>query len=1458
MKIFSKGSSRKTGPNQPAPHSKQGTRDTTRDTGAPAHNSPRRKKGIALVTVMAILAALTILVVAILSLAGNELDSSKTYADNVKVRRLSDIVTSVVIGQIRQATRPDSDTNLFGAANATAWASQPGMIRVFNTSGFAQAYKLYSSSQMVIDEEDQLRPDSIAAKYQGWQSDPSRFVDINRPEIIYDVEGKEVNRHFPILDPRSRGRDQTEGFDYGNFPGVDDEKRLPMPVEWMYVLEDGSVGTLNRDHKFVGTAQPSTENPIVSRIAFWVDDESCKINVNTASEGVAWYVPRSDNDTEREYAVNQPVTNEVQRYPGHPAMTCLSSVFFPNHYPDPSGAGQKRLESRHLEALYELAPKVVFGGTEGGTKKGTQPITFDRDRLYSTVDDVIFNINREENQLMNLLREGSSESPLEKIERARHFLTVHSRAPETNIHGYPRISMWPLHESSGNIGTTRTVFDETIAFCTTLRGRDKFFFQRSSQNSRHYEFYGRAGRANVNLYQYLISQVQKPVPGYGASLARKYGGDKKFEKKPNPKDAYLSKDEYVKDYFAIGVWMFDYMRGTNIHDGNLKEPYANLEENSSFGQYSGINLIGRNLQSSGGSGDQTSNWYKPTLEPRGPGRMFTLSEVALVCYVTDAIKVKTVSEEGNVTFTNLSGGGSNDSRVIEVVLRGQHPHYYHPKKNPGGQWRNPGDGINDGGDLQFQNITPGSTYYFVEVGIVPEVFAVHQGYHQIHPRQAMRLLTGKKNSSGNRGGFDGTLDGSLHLNGVPLVHWGIPKQGSKDMEGPLMATIKPGASINSLKSDLPGGWYGWGGSGGYRIFRFGRFELPGEQGGFAKPPNNCLANGDGGGNTGLAAWYCQNGVIVKQGEGAGTNLFGGPTDDGKLTLSQHSDNPVQIVIFDNGIERSDRGNLVQVFNLNFAEFGVDSPSGGGLKEVSFPMPEPNSGNYAGWTRRFNRAASDSSRSRVVDVLEDAKPVRKKGIEADDGREGVKSLIVSHGDYRHVAGKRNVPQELMQPHPEYQTRRASHSMVFAGPRGAVTESPNRLSDDIYGRSLVEGANYDKVNRPDFTFDPKDRDTFAPLLSKSYDLPIDPSITRDFDNGTGSCPDGAYAGKPDDGADDPPGSSIFSQKWPYFDVAEVKDFRYEDKIKFNFSPNRMIAGPVAFGSIPSLTQANAPWTCLLFRPNVSDEDHFGEAGWGLKPESEITSRDGMEIPQYGVTKNDQFPADHLWLDLFWMPVVQPYPISEPFSTAGKVNLNYQMMPFTYIKRATALHAVLKSERIRAYPTKDAGSYKLQTQKGYVHQIDADETMKQWDEKFEDGEIFKTGSEVCEMFMVPQGERWTEGGRSMRNFWKDHGITGDNTIESVYNGIYPRVTTQSNVFKIYMTVQILSKVRSTRPDEFIQGEDKVMGEYRGSVVVERYLDPNSRELPEWRKDYEGKEKSADYYYQWRVVNTKQFAAH
>ena len=69
--------------------------------------------------------------------------------------------------------------------------------------------------------------------------------------------------------------------------------------------------------------------PHCGRVAFWTDDETCKVNVNTASEGVYWDMPRASTKEDLAMEIYQPKAGEYQRFPGHPATVCLSSVLFP-------------------------------------------------------------------------------------------------------------------------------------------------------------------------------------------------------------------------------------------------------------------------------------------------------------------------------------------------------------------------------------------------------------------------------------------------------------------------------------------------------------------------------------------------------------------------------------------------------------------------------------------------------------------------------------------------------------------------------------------------------------------------------------------------------------------------------------------------------------------------------------------------------------------------------------------------------------------------------------------------------------------------------------------------------------------------------------------------------------------------------------------------------------------------
>ena len=92
-----------------------------------------------------------------------------------------------------------------------------------------------------------------------------------------------------------------------------------------------------------------------------------------------------------------------------------------------------------------------------------------------------------------------------------------------------------------------------------------------------------------------------------------------------------------------------------------------------------------------------------------------------------------------------------------------------------------------------------------------------------------------------------------------------------------------------------------------------------------------------------------------------------------------------------------------------------------------------------------------------------------------------------------------------------------------------------------------------------------------------------------------------------------------------------------------------------------------------------------------------------------------------------------------------------------------------------------------------------------------------------------------------------------ERPYAHIYPRVTTKSNVFTIYMRCQAVKKAAGTPEDVFDPVKDKVIGAYRGSATIERFIDPNDPEL----KGYvpTASNASVDQLYRYRVLGTKQF---
>ncbi|MDQ3622049.1 MAG: Verru_Chthon cassette protein A [Verrucomicrobiota bacterium] len=528
-------------------------------------------RAAALVIMLVFIVLISAFVVSFFSAAQTEFRAAQSYAGAVSAHQLAESAVSVVMSQVREATsRPNA-----------AWGSQAGMIRVYRSGEAASDeadafFKLYSSDDMIVSGATEITnfdPENevpVGAS-DGWNHQPALFTDLNEP--VASVSGA---LRYPIVHPEAKGL--IEGFDLVEDPADDSDRPARMPVRWLYVLKDGSLTAPAKVEENgqravweEGPHAPRPENPIVGRIAFWADDETCKVNINTAGgfstkdltnydeksyPGSFWDTPRTLTDFDRGklnpdgslrddgggLALCQPVRNEFQRYPGHPATTSLGLVL------------QQLLSS---EQLYALAPRLSGGGSLGGTNRllsaTEEPLPRKVERLYASVDELFYapQMNggaRVANDTALELSSGTLTPEL--LEKLQFFLTAHSRSPELNLYGRPRVTIWPLHTELNQRNTP----DNLLAFCSTI-GSDRrlFMFQRKDPYSPTVDA---QIERNIELYDYLRELTSKPVPGFGSSFLEKYQGDR---------------DQILAE-------IFDYIRCVNMRDSTRDKPFNLLAE----------------------------------------------------------------------------------------------------------------------------------------------------------------------------------------------------------------------------------------------------------------------------------------------------------------------------------------------------------------------------------------------------------------------------------------------------------------------------------------------------------------------------------------------------------------------------------------------------------------------------------------------------------------------------------------------------------------------------------------------------------------------------------------------------------------------------------------------------------------------------------------------------------------
>jgi len=130
-----------------------------------------------------------------------------------------------------------------------------------------------------------------------------------------------------------------------------------------------------------------------------------------------------------------------------------------------------------------------------------------------------------------------------------------------------------------------------------------------------------------------------------------------------------------------------------------------------------------------------------------------------------------------------------------------------------------------------------------------------------------------------------------------------------------------------------------------------------------------------------------------------------------------------------------------------------------------------------------------------------------------------------------------------------------------------------------------------------------------------------------------------------------------------------------------------------------------------------------------------------------------------------------------------------------------------------------------------------------------IFRSATEICELHLVRKGESlhdYTSG-----KIWANALLTSDNTRERPYTNLYAKLTTRSNICSVHFRVQQLKKSSASDQTQWDEAKDQVLGEYRGSSMIERYVDASDPKLV----DFATVNGTLDAFYKFRVLSTRKF---
>ena len=247
-----------------------------------------------------------------------------------------------------------------------------------------------------------------------------------------------------------------------------------------------------------------------------------------------------------------------------------------------------------------------------------------------------------------------------------------------------------------------------------------------------------------------------------------------------------------------------------------------------------------------------------------------------------------------------------------------------------------------------------------------------------------------------------------------------------------------------------------------------------------------------------------------------------------------------------------------------------------------------------------------------------------------------------------------------------------------------------------------------------------------------------------------------------------------------------------------------------------------------------------------------------------------------------------------------MNYEIAPgFTYIRRATAVRAAMKSESPLAIPNAASKVYKLWDHETNDFPLGLPNTTSDQDPQVsagtgtrrsmairrsircaarylsmtrrrllqEDRTPRSSSLRITSRTMESSGSAiprsaiciWSGRGEKLSDYqsgqiWPNYLPTGDNTRERPYTNLYAKLTTKSNTFTVHFRVQVLQKNKAPNVNyaQWSEGVDQIVSDYRGSSLIERYIDAEGQPAGFRRKS----ERNSGRLLSIPVVSTKKFA--